>query len=89
MQLQGEILQEEITNISPNRRRRVLMGISFLKFGGCKLCTRGKDAIRNHYQYTALECQILPVALVKIESERTFLVHAGCVLPNHVLSAGR
>lgn len=56
MQLQGEILQEEITKISPNRRRRVLMGISFLTFGGCKLCTRGKDATRNHYQYTALEC---------------------------------
>ena len=70
MQLQGEILQEEITNISPNRRRRVLMGISFLTFGGCKLCTRGKDATRNHYQYTALECQILPFALVKIDYKR-------------------
>lgn len=56
IQLQGEILQEEITKISPKRRRRVLMGISFLTFGGCKLCTRGKDATRNHYQYTALEC---------------------------------
>lgn len=89
MQLQGEILQEEITNISPNRQRRVLICISFLTFGGCKLCTRGKDATRNHYQYTALACQILPVALVKIESELTFLVHAGCVLPNRVLSAGR